>query len=52
MFLGIFQHNLYKVVGLEKSLQFNNLSTPDHVWEKLNDLTKENLPSENGRCKT
>ena len=50
MFLGICQHNLSKVVGLEKSLKFSNLSMPDHFWDKLNDFAKENLSTNNLRA--
>ena len=48
----VLEKYLISLLGLEKSLECNNLSTPDHFWEKLNDFAKENLSSENGRCKT
>ena len=48
----VLEKYLISLLGLEKSLKSNNLSTPDHFWEKLNDFAKENLSSENGWCKT
>ena len=40
----VLEKYLISLLGLEKSLKFNNLSTPDHFWEKLDNFPKENFP--------